>query len=313
MAHFHEWLVGIGLVLCRIRGFKLGTVFTTHATLLGRYLCADKSTDFYNNLKHFDVDKEAGRRGIYHRYCIERSAVHCAHVFTTVSEVTAEEAEHLLFRKCDLVLPNGLNTYQFSALHEFQNLHAQAKKKIQTFVQGHFHGHLDFDLDKTLYFFISGRYEYRNKGADLYIEALSRLNRMLIEIGSDKTVVAFIIMPAKVDNYNVASLEGQAKTKLLHDTVSDLQKKMGEKIFSQVSKYVVSCPRGCAAWLPTYCGRACSFAASRKFAFACNALCAFSILTRLVVVSTGASCQRWRTYLAARISSKSSTASTSAT
>ena len=60
-------------------------------------------------MQYFDVDHEAGKRGIYHRYCIERSATHCADVFTTVSHITAYEAEHLLKRKPDGVLPNGLN------------------------------------------------------------------------------------------------------------------------------------------------------------------------------------------------------------
>ena len=72
----------------------------------------------------FDVDAEAGKRGIYHRYCIERSATHSADVFTTVSDITAYEAEHLLKRKPDGVLPNGLNVVKFQAVHEFQNLHA---------------------------------------------------------------------------------------------------------------------------------------------------------------------------------------------
>ena len=107
VAHFHEWQSGIGLVLSRVRSLPVATVFTTHATLLGRYLCADSSTDFYNHLPYFDVDREAGLRGIYHRYCIERASVHSAHVFTTVSAITDDEAEHLLKRKADLVLPNG--------------------------------------------------------------------------------------------------------------------------------------------------------------------------------------------------------------
>lgn len=80
------------------RHLDVCTIFTTHATLLGRYLCAG-SVDFYNNLANFDVDEEAGKRGIYHRYCIERSASHCADVFTTVSHITAYESEHLLKRK----------------------------------------------------------------------------------------------------------------------------------------------------------------------------------------------------------------------
>lgn len=61
----------------------------------------------------FNVDKEAGDRQIYHRYCLERAAAHCAHILSTVSEVTAEEAEHLLKRKPDIILPNGLNVVKF--------------------------------------------------------------------------------------------------------------------------------------------------------------------------------------------------------
>jgi glycogen(starch) synthase len=90
----------------------MATIFTTHATLLGRYLCAG-NVDFYNNLHKFDVDKEAGDRGIYHRYCIERAAAHSAHIFTTVSHITAYEAEHLLKRRPDGILPNGINVVKF--------------------------------------------------------------------------------------------------------------------------------------------------------------------------------------------------------
>ena len=59
-------------------------------------------------------------------------------------------------------------------MHEFQNLHAVSKQKINDFVRGHFYGHFDFDLENTLYFFTAGRYEYRNKGVDMFIEALAR-------------------------------------------------------------------------------------------------------------------------------------------
>lgn len=49
IAHFHEWQAGVGLIALRMQNVKVATVFTTHATLLGRYLCAG-NTDFYNNL-----------------------------------------------------------------------------------------------------------------------------------------------------------------------------------------------------------------------------------------------------------------------
>uniref|UniRef100_A0AAX7TF22 Glycogen [starch] synthase n=1 Tax=Astatotilapia calliptera TaxID=8154 RepID=A0AAX7TF22_ASTCA len=214
ISHFHEWQAGPGLILSRSRKIPMATVFTTHATLLGRYLCAG-NTDFYNNLDKFNIDKEAGERQIYHRYCLERAAVHCAHVFTTVSQITAVEANHMLHRKPDVVTPNGLNVKKFSAMHEFQNLHSTNKAQIQEFIRGHFYGHLDFNLDKTLIFFIAGRYEFSNKGADIFLESLSRLNYLLRVHRNDVTVVVFFIMPAKTNNFNVESLKGQAVRKQL--------------------------------------------------------------------------------------------------
>jgi len=236
VAHFHEWLAGLAVPLCRKRKIDVTTIFTTHATLLGRYLCAG-SVDFYNNLQYFDVDHEAGKRGIYHRYCIERSATHSADVFTTVSHITAYESEHLLKRKPDGVLPNGLNVVKFSAMHEFQNLHALAKQKINDFIRGHFYGHYDFDLDNTLYFFTAGRYEYRNKGVDMFIESLARLNYRLKEAGSNVTVVAFIIMPAATHSYTIEALKGQAVTKQLRDTVTEIQHRIGQRLFERTARF----------------------------------------------------------------------------
>lgn len=230
LAHFHEWLSGLGLVFCRTRKLGIATVFTTHATLLGRYLCA-ANVDFYNNLENFNLDHEAGGRQIFHRYCAERAAASLAHCFTTVSRITAFEATHLLKRSPDAITPNGLSVKKFAAIHEFQNLHAVAKEKIHNFVRGHFYGHYDFDLDKTLYFFIAGRYEFSNKGADLFIESLARLNHKLKDLGSDVTVVAFIIMPTKTNNFNVESLRGQAISKQLRDTVNQVQKDIGNRLY----------------------------------------------------------------------------------
>lgn len=230
VAQFHEWMTGIGLLQCRMKNLDVATVFTTHATLLGRYLCAGM-VDFYNNLADFDLDKEAGDRGIYHRYCIERAATHIAHIFTTVSEITALEAQFLLRRKAEVITPNGLNVKRYAAHHEFQNRHALAKEKIHNFVRGHFYGHYDFDLEKTLYFFIAGRYEFTNKGADLFIESLARLNHKLKMANSDHTVVAFIIFPAKTKNFNVDSLQGQAVAKQLKDVCDEIQKNIGARLY----------------------------------------------------------------------------------
>ncbi|KAG5458999.1 MAG: glycogen synthase, partial [Olpidium bornovanus] len=234
IAHYHEWLAAVGLILGTKRDFNLTSIFTTHATLLGRYLCAG-SVDFYNGMQYFDVDQEAGRRNIYHRYCVERAAAHCATVFTTVSHITGCEAEHLLKRRPDGVVPNGLNVVKFSAMHEFQNLHAINKEKIHAFVQGHFYGHMDFDLDNTLYFFTAGRYEFRNKGVDMYINALKRLNDRLIVTNSKTTVVAFIVLPARTRGLSVEALKGQAVVKQLRDTVTEIQARIGKRLFDAAS------------------------------------------------------------------------------
>ncbi|OZC08187.1 starch synthase [Onchocerca flexuosa] len=98
-----------------------------------------------------------------------------------ISEITGLEATHLIKRKPDILTPNGLNVIKFAALHEFQNLHAVAKEKIHDFIRGHFYGHYDFNLDKTIYLFTAGRYEFTNKGGDFFIEALARLNYLLKE------------------------------------------------------------------------------------------------------------------------------------
>ncbi|KAG6009962.1 glycogen synthase isoform 1 [Claviceps maximensis] len=236
IAHFHEWLSGVALPLTKKRQIDITTIFTTHATLLGRYLCAG-SVDFYNNLQNFDVDAEAGKRGIYHRYCIERAATHSCDVFTTVSHITAFESEHLLKRKPDGVLPNGLNVTKFSAVHEFQNLHQVSKEKIHDFVRGHFYGHYDFEPENTLYVFTAGRYEFRNKGVDMFIESLARLNHRLKAAGSKMTVVAFIIMPAQTTSLTVEALKGQAVIKSLRDTSTMIEQSIGRRIFERSLKW----------------------------------------------------------------------------
>lgn len=230
IAHFHEWLTSVGLIFTRTRHLPVATVFTTHATLLGRYLCAS-SVDLYNNLPKFDLDKEAGDRNIYHRYCLERAAAHCAHTFTTVSKITGLESKYLLRREPDVITPNGLNVIKFAALHEFQNRHAVAKEKLNQFIQGHFYGHYDFDLDKTLYMFIAGRYEFQNKGADVFIESLARLNYYLQQHHMDVTVVAFLIFPAQTNSFNVDSFRAQAIVKQLRETVNSIQGDMGHRLF----------------------------------------------------------------------------------
>jgi glycogen(starch) synthase len=237
LAHFHEWMGGVAVPRIAHLQLPIATVFTTHATLLGRYLASDDPY-FYDHLPFTDPDKEAARFNIYPRFAIERAAAHASTVFTTVSEVTAVEAEKLLGRTPEVILPNGLNIERFMAVHEFQNLHRLYKERIHEFVMGHFFPAYEFDLDNTLYFFTSGRYEYRNKGMDIFIEAMARLNwRLKSERAqqqgakepeqSPPTIVAFIVTRAATRNINVGVLQNQTMFDELRQTVRRVQEGLG--------------------------------------------------------------------------------------
>jgi len=230
IAHFHEWMAGVAVP--RIAHLKLpvATLFTTHATLLGRYMASD-DPEFYQHLPFINPDAEAARYNIYPRFAIERAAAHAATVFTTVSQVTSFEAEKMLGRKPDLILPNGLNLHRFAALHEFQNLHREYKEAIHEFVIGHFFPCYSFDLDRTVYLFTSGRYEYRNKGMDLFIEALHHLNQRLRGASDRPTIVAFIITKTATRNINVGTLQSQSMFDELHKTCEQIEQQMGRRLF----------------------------------------------------------------------------------
>jgi glycogen(starch) synthase len=183
-------------------------------------------------------DEEAAKYQIWPRFAIERAAAHASTVFTTGIEVTAGEAQTLLGRRPDAILPNGLNIRKFAALHEFQNLHRQYKERIHEFVMGHFFPSYTFDLDNTLYLFTSGRYEYRNKGMDLFIEALHRLNQRLRGLPAmfpRPTVVAFIITRASTRSINVGVLQNQSMFDELSNTCLEMQEQMGRRLFQSAA------------------------------------------------------------------------------
>jgi glycogen(starch) synthase len=140
-----------------------------------------------------------------------------------------------LGRRPEALLPNGLNIERFSAPYEFQNLHRLNKDLIHDFVVGHFFPHHTFDLDHTLYMFTAGRYEYRNKGFDVVIEALHELNMRLKAERRDLTVVVFIIAPAPCRALNVETLNRQAMLNEIKNTCQVIQQDMGRRLFRTVT------------------------------------------------------------------------------
>ncbi|MDD5484208.1 MAG: glycosyltransferase [Kiritimatiellae bacterium] len=234
IAHFHEWMAGTAIPEMRRLKLPAAIVFTTHATLLGRYIAM---TDpwFYDHLPFVNWENDARRFNIEARVRLERAAAHGAHVFSTVSNVTALECKYLIQREVDQVLPNGINVERFTARHESENLHVVYKERINQFVIGHFFPSYNFNLDRTLYFFTSGRHEYRNKGFDLTLEALARLNARLKQAGGDLTVVMFIISRRPFRSIIAEALNNKAMTEELYNTCMMVRDQVGARLFKATS------------------------------------------------------------------------------
>ena len=236
VAHFHDWMGSVGLVVLRKWGVPLPTLYTAHETLLGRALSAEGASIGRRTADPlFAPESEAQRRQIANRHWIEVHAAREATVFTAVSDVLGEEAAAVLGRRPDVVTPNGLLEEKYIAVHEFQNLHKKYCSAIGEFCRGHFFGaYDDIDLENTLFFFTCGTAGYRNKGIDLMIDALALLNNRLKKDASKLTVVAFIIMPGNTVSYNVESVKGQSDRRVIKDTCDAIAKDISDKLFEEI-------------------------------------------------------------------------------
>ncbi|MBI4146957.1 hypothetical protein HY489_06510 [Candidatus Woesearchaeota archaeon] len=222
VAQFHEWLAGAGLLYLRKQNVKVGTVFTTHATTLGRSL-AMQERDIYDELKRIKPDEEARRLGssVLAKHMVEKQSARQAHVFTTVSEITGLEAEHFLGRKPDVLLFNGLNIAKFPTFEEASVKHKLLKNRIKQFLMVYFFPYYYFDIDNVLIYFLAGRYEFHDKGVDVFIEGLSRLNEQLKKEKCEKTIVAFFWIPGAVKSIRQELLESKAFFRDVQESVND--------------------------------------------------------------------------------------------
>jgi len=236
----HEWLSGAAILYLKARKVRVGCVFTTHATMLGRTM-SGHNIDIYNTLDQVDPDAEAKRFGIQSKYSTEKACAHNAEVFTTVSEITGLEAEKLLGKKPDVLLPNGLDMAKFPTFDELSIRHKILKQKIREFLMFYFFPYYSFNLSKTLIFFICARYEYHVKGADLLIKSLSMLNERLKKEKSDKTIVTFFWIPGNNRGVKPLMLENASYFKDIKDNVEESWDYIKNKIItSVVSKKKIS-------------------------------------------------------------------------
>tara|TARA_Y100000310_G_scaffold344266_1_gene456094 strand:- start:628 stop:2412 length:1785 start_codon:yes stop_codon:yes gene_type:complete len=220
VAHCHEWLAGGALLYLKQIQSKVATVFTTHATMLGRTL-ASSNVNLYAKLKEIDPKAAAYEHGMQEKFLMEKACAEHADAFTTVSEITGIEAEHLLGKKPDIILPNGLDIGKFPSFEEVSIRHKLFKNKMYEFILYYFFPYYSFDIDNTLIFFLAGRYEFHDKGIDLFIDALAELNKQLKKEKSDKTVVAFFFVPGNIKGIKPDLLESKTKFSDINDEIND--------------------------------------------------------------------------------------------
>ncbi len=225
----HEWLAGGALLYLKYKNVKIGTVFTTHATILGRTLAANH-VDLYGLLSKFKPDEEAYKFGIQAKHLTEKACAQNADIFTTVSDITGIEATYFLGKKPDLLLPNGLDVQSFPTFDDASVKHKLLKAKIKRFLLSYFFPYYQFDLDETLFFFLSGRYEFHDKGIDVFIKALKKLDEDLKNNHPEKTIVSFIFVPAGVKDIKPELIENRSFLEDIDDSVHDIIEELKDRI-----------------------------------------------------------------------------------
>lgn len=188
VAHFHEWMTGSGVLYLSEFLPQVATVFTTHATTIGRSISGN-GLPLYGKIGEYNGDEMAKKLGIVSRFSLEKKSAIAADSFSTVSTITADETDKLLNKKVDLVTPNGFSGSLFLDEKNFKEKRDIARKQMIKVVEAL----LNQKISENAFFTItSGRYEFRNKGINLFISALGKVANE----NPDREIVAFVKIPA---------------------------------------------------------------------------------------------------------------------
>lgn len=190
-AHFDEWTTGMGLLYLKDAMPNIATIFTTHATSIGRSICGNNKP-LYDYMSGYNGDQMADELNMQSKHSLEKTAAHVADAFTTVSDVTAVECKQLIGREA-IVTPNGFELNFVPAKSQFKKKREAARKKLIEVAQSLIGVELS---DDTLIIGTSGRNEFRNKGLDAFIDSINVLRDKWSD--SSKHVVAFMMVPAWV-------------------------------------------------------------------------------------------------------------------
>ncbi|MDR1865251.1 MAG: alpha-glucan family phosphorylase [Bacteroidales bacterium] len=224
LAQFHEWMTGTGLLYLRMNMPQVATVFTTHATVLGRSI-AGNQLPLYGALATYNPDMKASEFNVTAKQSLEKLSAQHANCFTTVSEITGKECSHFLDKDVDLVTPNGFEDSFVPQGEEYTKGRKVARDKMKEVAKALF-GRIS---DHPLFVGIGGRYEFKNKGIDIFIKSLSELKA---KSALNREVIAFVLIPAnhygpRRDLQNILSNpdekngDGKILTHNLHDADYD--------------------------------------------------------------------------------------------
>jgi glycosyltransferase involved in cell wall biosynthesis len=191
IAHLNEWMLGMAGLYLQDRVPGIATVFTTHATSIGRSICGN-NRPLYDRLSTYNGDQMARELNMEAKHSLEKQAALHADCFTTVSELTAIECKQLLDKNPDIVTPNGFEPNFVPQGKSYNTKRIAARKKLIE-VAGQLTG--DAISEDAVLLAISGRYEYKNKGIDVFVEAMHHIRRA----NPQKQIVAYILVPAWIN------------------------------------------------------------------------------------------------------------------
>lgn len=189
--HANEWQTGFAALALQHDVPEIATIFTTHATGIGRSI-AGNNKPLYNYLQAYNGDQMADELNMQSKHSIEKQTAHYVDCFTTVSDITAVECKELLDKPVDAVLPNGFEDDFVPKATLFTKKRNAARKRLLRIAEALTGSKLD---NNTLIVSTSGRYEFRNKGIDVFIEAINKLRH---DEELQRDVVAFIEVPGWV-------------------------------------------------------------------------------------------------------------------
>jgi glycosyltransferase involved in cell wall biosynthesis len=191
IAHFNEWMTAFGLFYIKSRMPHVATMFTTHATSIGRSI-AGNSKPLYDYLSAYNGDQMAQELNMVAKHSAEKTAAHIADCFTTVSKITGMECKQLLEKEPHFITPNGFEDNFVPSASTFNKKRKEARDTLTTVAETMLGYKLD---DDAIFLGTCGRYEYKNKGIDAFIDALQRLSS---DTRLEKEYVAFIMVPAHI-------------------------------------------------------------------------------------------------------------------